>query len=197
MRKLAITLMVSAYALTTVTAAATWEKSGAKYEALSAADKEASLWTEITSNQKPYGWYSAVSLGKIFLESMSPSLHWVGDTFENGWTGVRNKYIHSVGNVGTVKYTPVENNEGYTGIFKSGADHGLIRLSAAKEPSESKKTAEQAFDNFVPGFGLKFLRDGVPSGNMVAMYDVMGTQSWNFFKQDFTNHIGMPGSVAL
>jgi len=48
---------------------------------------------------------------------MSPTLQWVGDTFENGWTGVRNKYIHSDGNAATVKFTTVPNNEGYTGIF--------------------------------------------------------------------------------
>ena len=125
---------------------------------------------------------------------MMPSLHWVGDTFENGWTGVRNKYIHSVGSVATIKYVPTENSEGYTGIFATGADHGLIRLSAAKQPDESKSahSAEKAFDNFVPGFGLKFFRDGVASGNLVAMFGVNGADSWNFFKKDFSNHIGKP-----
>jgi hypothetical protein len=63
---------------------------------------------------------------------MMPTLHWVGDTFENGWFGVRSKYIHTVGNTAMVEYTVAPNNEGYTGIFESGADHGLIRLSAAK-----------------------------------------------------------------
>ena len=63
---------------------------------------------------------------------MLPSLKWVGDTFENGLMGPRNKYIHTVGNTALVKYTVVHNNEGYTGIFASGSDHGLIRLSAAK-----------------------------------------------------------------
>ena len=126
-----------------------------------------------------------------------PSLHWVGDTFENGWLGVRDKYIHSVGNVAKVKYTPVANNEGYTGIFASGADHGLIRLSAAKQYDTTKTTAAEALDNFTPGFGLKFLRDAVPSGNLVAMYGVNGADSWNFFKMDFSNHIGSAQGVAL
>jgi len=92
---------------------------------------------------------------------MLPSLQWVGDTFENGLFGPRNKYIHTVGNTATVKFTPVSNNEGYTGIFASGADHALIRLSLAKQPDQTKTTAAEALDNFIPGFGLKFLRDGV------------------------------------
>lgn len=38
--------------------------------------------------------------------------------------------------------------------------------------------------------GLKFLRDKVPSANLVAMYSVNGQASWNFFKNKFSNHIG-------
>jgi len=126
-----------------------------------------------------------------------PSISWVGDTFENGWLGVRNKYIHTVGNTAMVKYTVAPNNEGYTGIFASGAEHGVIRLSAAKQFDKTKTSAAEAYDNFTPGFGLKFLRDGVHSGNLVAMYGVNGADSWNFFKMDFSNHIGSAQGVAL
>ena len=41
--------------------------------------------------------------------------------------------------------------------------------------------------------GLKFLRDGVDSANLVAMYSVDGQESWNFFKNDFSNHIPESG----
>ena len=93
---------------------------------------------------------------------------------------------------------PTENNEGYTGIFASGADHGLIRLSAAKEPDMSAGTEpKDALERFTPGFGLKFLRDGVPSGNMVAMYSVDGAETWSFFRMDFSNHVPDPESLAL
>jgi len=38
--------------------------------------------------------------------------------------------------------------------------------------------------------GLKFLRDGVDSSNLVAMFSVEGQPgNWNFFANDFTNHI--------
>jgi hypothetical protein len=33
----------------------------------------------------------------------------------------------------------------------------------------------------VPSFGLKFLRDGTDSANIVAEYSVSGQESWNFF----------------
>lgn len=43
---------------------------------------------------------------------------------------------------------------------------------------------------FVPGFGLKFLRDTISSANLVAMYSVDGTpDNWNFFGTTFCNHI--------
>lgn len=122
---------------------------------------------------------------------MQPTLHWIGDTFENGLFGPRNKYAHSVGSIAKVKFTPVENNEGYTGLFE-GADHGYIRMSLAKEPDYTKTTAAGAYNNFIPGFSLKLLRDGRPSASMVAMYTVEGQDSWNFFKNDFTNHIPAP-----
>jgi len=46
--------------------------------------------------------------------------------------------------------------------------------------------------------GLKFLRNGMDSANLVAMYSVNGQpDEWNFFANDFTNHIGAAGGTAL
>ena len=71
----------------------------------------------------------------------------------------------------------------YTGVF-TGAQNCLIRLSLASQPNiEVKKTT--------PGFALKFLRDGMDSGNFVAMDSVDGQESWNF-----SNHIPTP-SMAI
>ena len=127
---------------------------------------------------------------------MDPTIHWVGDTFKDDLFGPRKKLIHTVGSVAQVKFVPVATTEGYTGIFE-GADHGLIRLSLAKKPDTTKTTAAQAYDNFAPGFGLKFLRDGIPSASLVAMFGVNGQDSWNFFKNDFSNHISAAGGPAL
>ena len=55
-------------------------------------------------------------------------------------------------------------------------------MSLAKEPAPPAL-------NTAPGMGLKFLRDGMDAVNLVAMYDVGGQESWNFFKNIFTCHI--------
>ena len=97
------------------------------------------------------------------------------------------KVIHTVGVVGRVEWRDLGGHD-YSGIFK-GAQHGLARwvsvssttsacfprLSLALEPDTSKL-------NTAPGMGLKFLRDGMDSANLVAMYSVDGQESWNFFK---------------
>lgn len=170
---------------------ADWERFGTKWEARTAADKQQDLWQQVTANTKANNWFSVVEIPTIFIESMDPTVHWVGDTFQNGWNGPRNKYIHTVGSTATFKFVPVQNNEGYTGIFK-GTDSGIMRLSTGGEYDTSKSTAQQAAGNFVPAFGLKFLRDGVASGNVFGMYSIDGQPSWNFFDFDFSNHIANP-----
>ena len=110
------------------------------------------------------------------------------------------KVIHTVGAVGRVEWRDLGGHN-YSGIFK-GAQHGLVRctgvlfnmiqrysssrLSLALEPDTEKLTT-------APGMGLKFLRDGMDSANLVAMYSVDGQESWNFFKNDFSNHIPESG----
>ena len=86
----------------------------------------------------------------LFIESMNPTFDTAGDLMPSGIFGTRVKYIHSVGVVGKVKFVSNDANT-YSGIFK-GATKGLIRLSAAVEPGSNQ--------TLVPGFGLKFLRDG-------------------------------------
>jgi len=100
----------------------------------------------------------------------------------------RKKYIHSVGATARVKF--VKNGDlDYTGIFE-GADAGLIRLSSAAKPSKSQPLA--------PGMGLKFLRDNVDSANLVSMFSVDGQPgNWNFFANDFVNHIPEPKGLAV
>lgn len=46
--------------------------------------------------------------------------------------------------------------------------------------------------------GLKFLRDGVPSANLVAMFSVNGQpDDWNFFSNTFVNHITPATSLKV
>lgn len=66
-----------------------------------------------------------------------------------------------------------------------GAKAGLIRLSLASKPDFTKTKAAEANENFIPGFGLKLIRDSLPSANLVAMFGLSGIPSWNFFAKDF------------
>jgi len=168
--------------------------SSAKYNALTRQEKFDKIWSKVNEKKTPYGWYSALSLLKLFFEKMKPTFDHISDSFPDG----RNKYIHSVGTVGLVEFVAETNTDinPYTGIFK-GCSHVLLRLSLAKEPDESKKTSSGASDNFAPGFGIKFLRDGIHSGNTVAMFGVNGQNSWNFFKNEFSNHIAKADGIAL
>jgi len=118
---------------------------------------------------------------------MAPTFDTVADALPQNWDGsIRTKYIHSVGVVSKCKFVTNGTHQ-YTGIFE-GADYGFCRLSSAVKPSADQPIA--------PGLSLKFLRSGVPSADVVALYSVNGQpDDWNFFSHDFSNHIG-PGTTT-
>tara|TARA_B110000285_G_C14546822_1_gene347394 strand:+ start:300 stop:512 length:213 start_codon:yes stop_codon:yes gene_type:complete len=67
----------------------------------------------------------------------------------------------------------------------TGADYGLLRFSSASEPSK------YGLSGLGPGFGLKFLKDGVDSSNLVAAKFGGSSDSWNYFANDFSNWISV------
>jgi hypothetical protein len=138
-----------------------------------------------------------LTIGGVFLESMKPTVEWIGDTFEDGFFGPRTKYVHSVGSVAKAKFVPVANNGGFTGMFAEGCDNVLLRYSVAKQDDQTKGTAAGAWDNFTPGIAFKFLRDGTRSANFMVMKTVNGQDSWNPFAYDFSNHIPDAEGIAL
>merc|ERR1712045_850735 len=152
--------------------------------ALTAAQKSEIIWSNVLEDLTPADWFGLLDLPGIFTESMCPTLRAPGDElpWEEGiiQDGTRYKYIHTVGAVGQVEWRNLGGHS-FSGIF-TGATKGVVRFSLAKEPSPPAL-------NTAPGMGLKFLRDGVDSANLVAMYSVNGQESWNFFKNDFSNHI--------
>merc|ERR1719251_513577 len=169
-----------------------WEEtSSAAYIAKTAAEKNAIIAANVIEDTTPGDWYGILEMPGLFTESMCPTLRAPGDElpFEEGIIsdGTRYKYIHTVGAVGQVEWRDLGGHS-YSGIF-SGATKGVVRFSLAKEPSPPAL-------NTAPGMGLKFLRDGMDSANLVAMYSVNGQESWNFFANDFTNHVG-PGGLDL
>jgi len=115
------------------------------------------------------------SVAGIFAETMAPSFNSKGDTMPTTLGITRVKWIHAVGTHAKVKFIS-SGNHPYTGIFK-GADHGVIRLSSAAQPAADNSQP------LAPGMGLKFLRSGRDSANLVSMYSVYGNPKgdWNFF----------------
>jgi hypothetical protein len=151
------------------------------YLAQSASKKQADLWTQISSTVNQVGsWPNAAGM---FTESMNTTFDAKGDAMPAGVVyGYRTKYIHAVGAVGKVKLVS-SGKHPFTGIFK-GADFGLVRLSSGNKPSLDGSAP------LAPGMGLKFLKDGKDSSNLVAMFSVNGQPGdWNFFSNDFSNHI--------
>jgi len=158
------------------------EVSSPAYLSLSAKEKADRLWSNCLDDSTSAPWFSSLDQGvKLISEPMCPVFRTPGDELPDQGDGTtRAKVIHTVGTVGRVEWRDLGGHN-YSGIFK-GAQHGLVRLSLALEPDTEKL-------NTAPGMGLKFLRDGVDSANLVAMYSVDGQESWNFFKNDFSNHI--------
>jgi len=101
------------------------------------------------------------------------------------------KLIHTVGVVSQGKLTITNNPLNYTGIFASGADNIIIRMSTAQQP-----TSEGGNVTFLPALVIKYLRDGVPSANSFAMFSLLGQNSYNFFKHDLSNHVPIFGPWA-
>ena len=160
------------------------------YDSLPASTKLSSLWSILSADQTSLDWYSAFDLAKIFLEDMKSTFDVDSDIIPEG----RKKLIHSVGVVAQAEFV-VDPSNPYSGLFKSGVKNMIVRLSVAKKPDFTKTQPDQALDNFTPGMSLKFLRDGMSSSNLLAMHGVNGFNSWNFFKEDFSNHI--PGADGL
>jgi hypothetical protein len=184
-----ILLLISALVPLTL-AGPGWQCNGPDYIALPAQDKAQMVWENCFMDQTSQDWMGALDIGQIMFEDMCPTFNFEGDQMIVAWTGnTRRKYIHPVGAVGRVEWVDLGDHP-YTGIFQ-GSTEGITRFSLALQPDE-------ALLNTAPGMGLKFLRDGMDSANLVAMYAVDGQESWNFFENDFTTHIpGINGALNV
>merc|ERR1712051_315664 len=147
-------------------------------------EKSDKIWAKVTENNKSGKWHFAQTL----FVGQKEVFETKGDEFDCGWTGCRNKTIHSIGNVGKIQWID-QGGHPYTGIFKGG-DTGYVRMSSAA-PVDTKTP------NLKPGMGVKFLRDGADSANFVSMFGVDGQDNLNFFANDWSNHIPTPESKAL
>lgn len=88
----------------------------------------------------------------------------------------RRKAAHAHGNVGKAVWKDLGDHP-YTGMFK-GADTGFIRLSPVGSVEEDVNAPGPKMN---PSIALKFLRNGMDSGNVVANHSFLGQDSYNFF----------------
>ena len=97
----------------------------------------------------------------IFLSDVKKTFESPGDEFSCQSDGkCRKRTLHYVGVVAKIKWLAQNTDTNpFTGLFK-GAENGIIRFSTGAEPGAN---------SMVPGIGIKLLRDGVDSGNLVAM----------------------------
>jgi hypothetical protein len=158
---------------------------GPLYESQKASEKNDFIWSKVIADESKGTWPSTLSLAKLFLESMSPSVDYVSDEFPAG----RQKLIHSVGVAAQCSFEWDEaavSKLGYTGLFQK-ATYGTIRASSAIQPKFGGGKAEDS--SFVPGVGFKFFRDGVHSADFVAMHLLKPWDTWNWFKYPLSNHL--------
>jgi hypothetical protein len=153
---------------------------GTAWQSQASDNKEDTLYNAVMADTTSNGWYSAVHLAELFIENLNTSFSYVGDDMpgQNLFNlEERPKLIHSVGTVSQIQYIDLGGHN-FTGVFK-GCQNGFLRLSLATPPDAKI---------IVPGLSLKFMRNGVPSGNVFAMYSLNGQSSFNFFKHDLSNH---------
>jgi len=140
------------------------------------------LWSQVTANQQNTNSYPNIL--NIFGESIQTSFDLNRDWFPDG----RIKVIHSMGAVCSFNM-PIVTSSPYSGVFLGGSTAmGFIRMGSA--------TPVTTTSGIAPGLGIKFVRSGVKSGNYVALVDLNPTKNYNFFQNNFSNHIAPPSGVT-
>jgi len=139
------------------------------------AEKIDSLWEKITADTA-HGSYPPPT--SLLTESMQVTFIDQQDILPL----FRVKAIHSEGAVCKFKVDITEASP-YTGLLGPGPQEGFMRMGSA-QPFGSK-----ASDTPIPGFGIKFSRTGVHSGDFVLLQTTFPAPSFNFFQMNFSNHL--------
>jgi len=97
------------------------------------------------------------------------------------------KLVHAWGAEASFRFVSSKSARGYTGIYESGSDCVIGRLSMATKPTKTTT---------VPALALKFFISGHTSENLHIMNSTSGQESHNFFEMPFSNIIPPPDSFA-
>lgn len=144
-----------------------------EYQALPAICKHEMIWRKVLQDDTRERFYTGTEFQSLFSQDMNQSYDTLSDTMPIN----RKKVTHPVGITSKIEFIAHPDSP-YTGLWR-GAKYGIMRISdTTKTVPHITKTA--------PGFGIKFLRDGMSSGNSVAMFSFDGQTSFNFFKNRWT-----------
>ena len=135
------------------------------------------LWAAITADTtpEPYHW---VEWGDLFNMDVTHAFKDRGDELPKGIK----KLTHTQGLVAKVKWTPIGDANGYQGLYATGIENMIMRLSETGMLQEESK-------GLMPSVAFKILRDGTHSDNIVAMPSFLGSESWNFFEKQMETRV--------
>jgi len=142
-----------------------------------------------TSYNKLLGWDDAdVSSPQNLLAFAKENMAATFDFYDDAMPDYRQKLIHARGSMAPVIFNITAPTK-FTGLFQTGGDSCLARLSVAVNPSSGA---------FTPGMAIKCFRYKNPSGNIISMFSLDGQgDNWNFFQNEFSNIISEPKNQAL
>ena len=132
------------------------------------------IWKKVTEVPKSQPFFVGQEFNGFFQQDMNLSFDTVSDTMPVG----RIKRTHPVGTTTLMEFV-AEKSSPYTGIFQ-GAKYAVMRISEFA-------TTDPAMPHTTPGHAVKFLRDGMASANWFAMFAFDGQDSFNFFKNRWSN----------
>lgn len=153
----------------------------------SAQEQQDEEWLQVSS--EPY-----IELPEITGPSLGEAMELLDLDFnkkaftENGNTmNGRTKHIHKFGTVATVRFVAEDNI--FTGIFSSGAEHAILRLSLAM-PEENAGWFSNY--NITPGFAIRFYIDYQAPLSTLAMPSLGGQQEASIFSFEYKNNLPKP-----
>jgi hypothetical protein len=161
----------------------------ASHRSLTACQKADFLWSDkvIPAVYADLPALTAPGIGDLFKLAQTHftirSLTNDGDELDVG----RRKLVHAWGAVARFRFVSSKMPNGYTGIYASGADCVIGRLSMATKPTKTTT---------VPGLALKFFISGHESVDLQIMNSTDGQQSHNYFEMPFSNIIPPPASFG-
>jgi hypothetical protein len=161
----------------------------ASTDSLTACQKAESMWTDKIIPTM-YGELPALSAPGVWdlitLARTSFTIRSLTNDSDELDVGHR-KLVHAWGVEARFRFVSSKSARGYTGIYESGSDCVIGRLSMATKPTKTTT---------VPALALKFFISGHTSENLHIMNSTGGQKSHNFFEMPFSNIIPPPDSFA-